>query len=139
MDHEATDRALDRNQTALVLVGLGLFVAGGAVLAIEPEWTTSPAGAGGALLAAGLTLMIMTIARLRRERKDEVVVDERIATIGEKSGYRAFQATFAAQGVVFAVVAVTDLDLPLTAVLGVLFAFTALVYVVAYNWYRRRM
>lgn len=134
-----TNRGLDWPQLGMIAVGVLLIGAGMVVLAVEPGWTVSPVGAGAALTAAGLTLVITTLARQRRERRDEVVVDERVVTIGEKSGYRAYQASFVVQGVVFAVVGLTRVDLPLEMVLGALFAFTGLVYVVAYNWYRRRM
>lgn len=129
----------ERLQALLVAMGLVLFVAGAWVTAAEPAWTTSPSGAGAALIAAGLTLMITMVARMRRERRDEVVVDERVASIDERGGNRAFQASFAVQGVLFAVVSVTSLDPSPEAVLGTVFTFTALAYLVAYNLYRRRM
>lgn len=124
---------------AAVALGLALFLAGGFVLAIEPAWAVSTAGAGAALTAAGLTILVTTVGRRRREAREDVVVDERVTTIGEKSGYRAFQITFALQGVALAVLSFTVLDLPVTAVLGGLFALTALAYLAAYNWYRRAM
>jgi len=136
---QQTYRGLDWPQLGMIAVGVLLFGAGMVVLAFEPGWTVSPAGAGAALIAAGLTLVITTLARQRRERQDDVVVDERVVTIGEKSGYRAYQASFIVQGAVFAVVELTRIDLPLDLVLGALFAFTGLVYVIAYNWYRRSM
>jgi len=132
-------RTIEWQHLGLVVLGFVLVAVGAFVLAVEPGWTVSPVGAGAALIGAGLTLIITTVARRRREQRDEVVVDERVATIGEKSGYRAFQASFIAQGVLFAVVGVTTLELPLMPVLGSLFGFTGLVYVVAYNWYRRSM
>lgn len=123
----------------LVVAGVLLFVGGAVVLAIDPNWADSVIGAGAALIAGGLTLAITTLARRRRERKDEFVTDERIATIDEKSGNRAFQAAFAVEGVLFAVVSVTAFDPPVTAVLGGLFVFTAIGYLVAYTYYRRSM
>ena len=126
-------------QVGTIGIGLVLFGCGAIVIALEPGWTWNPAGAGAALIAAGLTLMIMTVARRRREASDEVVVDERVATIGEKSGYRAYQVTFILQGVAFAIVGLTTIDLPLIPVLGGLFGTTGLAYIIAYNWYRRSM
>jgi uncharacterized membrane protein len=126
-------------QVGTIGIGLLLFVGGAIVIALEPAWTWNPAGAGAALIAAGLTLIIMTVGRRRREASDEVVVDERVTSIGEKSGYRAYQVTFILQGVIFAVVGLTTIDLPLTPVLGGLFGLTGLSYIIAYNWYRRSM
>jgi len=126
-------------QRALIVLGLALFVGGGAVLAVEPAWAKSPTGVGAALIAGGLTLVIVTVGRRRRERRDEVVVDERVGVIDEKAGNRAFQASFAAQGVLFALVSFTVVDLPLSTVLGGLFVFTALSHLVASNVYRRGM
>ena len=126
-------------QILLIVGGLALFVSGAVVLATEPEWLASPVGAGAALIAGGVTLVITTVARRRRERRDEVVADERLTTINEKSGNRAFQAAFAVQGLLFAAVSVTALELPVTTVLGGLFVFTALAYLLAYNHYLRVM
>ena len=126
-------------QVGTIGVGLILFIGGAIVIAIKPVWTWNPAGAGAALIAAGLTLIIMTVARRQREASDEVVIDERVATIDEKSGYRAYQVSFILQGVVFAIVGLTTIDLPLTPVLGGLFGMTGLAYIIAYNWYRRSM
>lgn len=127
------------SRVVIVLVGLILFISGAAVIFVDPSWPISPVGTGAALIAAGLTLMITTIARRRRERREEVVVDERISTIDEKSGYRAFQGTFAVEGLLFAIVSLAPVEPPLSMVLGGLFVFTALSYLVAYNYYRRVM
>jgi len=131
MDTAVTRRAgwID---AVLLVAGIGIFLGGGAVLALEPAWTDSPVGAGAALIAGGLALAITTIARRRRERRDEVVVDERVTAIGEKAGYRAFQVTFAVEGLLLAAVAFTTFDPPTSAVLGALFAITALGYLVGY-------
>lgn len=126
-------------EITLIIAGLVLFVAGGIVLAIEPNWAISPVGAGAALIAGGLTILITTLNRRRRERREEVVSDERIASINEKAGNRAFQAVFAVEGVTFAVVSFTQFDPPLRTMLGGLFVFTALGYIVAYNYYRSVM
>lgn len=123
----------------LLIAGIVLFIAGGVVLAIEPAWVVSPIGAGAALIAGGLTLAITTIGRRRRERRDEFVTDERINSLNEKAGNRAFQATFAAEGLLFAVISVTTFDPPLPTVLVGLFVFTALGYLMAYSAYRRVM
>ncbi|MFB6068866.1 MAG: DUF2178 domain-containing protein [Halobacterium sp.] len=122
---------------ATIGLGLALFVAGGFVLAIEPAWAVSTVGAGAALTAAGLTVLLTTVGRRPREDSTEVAVDERVQTIGQLSGYRAFQATFALQGIALAVLSFTVVDLPMTVVLGGLFALTALAYLAAYEWYRR--
>lgn len=95
---------------SLVIVGVLLFVGGAIVLAIEPNWAVSPSGAGAALIAGGLTIVITTVSRRRRERRGEFVADERIESLDEKAGNRAFQATFALEGVLFAVVSVTAFD-----------------------------
>lgn len=130
---------LERLLVALAAIGVALVLVGAWVLAAEPGWVESPAGAGAALIAGGLTLAITSVARIRRECRDEVVVDERISSIGERAGNRAFQVSFAAQGILFASVSVTALDPSPAAALGALFAFTALAYLIAYNRYRRKM
>jgi len=129
----------DWSRHLALLGGVVLFVAGAVVLAVEPSWAVSPVGAGSALIAGGLTLVITTIARRRREQRDDVVADERHATLNEKSGNRAFQLSFATQGLLFALVSVTAIELQLEAVLAGLFVFTALSYLIAYNYYRRLM
>lgn len=134
-----TNNELELNHLGLIVLGVVLMIAGAGVLAAEPPWIVSPVGAGAALTAAGITLIITTVGRRRREQREEVVVDERITTITEKAGYRAFQVTFITQGVVFAVVGVTAIDLPLNPILGGLFALTAAAYTVAYNRYRTEM
>lgn len=126
-------------QLGMIAIGAILIVSGMYVTAFRPGWAVQPAGAGAALIAAGLTLVIVTIGRRRREQREEVVVDERISTIGEKSGYRAFQVLFVVQGGLFALVGLTIIDLPLFPVLGVMFGLQGLVYIVAYNWYDRSM
>ena len=124
---------------ALVIVGVLLFISGAIVLAIEPNWAVSPAGAGAALIAAGLTIAITTVGRRRRERRGDFVADERIESLNEKAGNRAFQTGFALEGVLFAVVSVTAFDPPVTTILGGLFVVTALAYLVAYGYYQRVM
>ena len=123
----------------LLIAGVLLFVGGALVLAIEPDWAVSPAGAGAALIAAGLTIAITTVSRRRRVRRGEFVADERIESLNEKAGNRAFQATFALEGVLFAALSVTAFDPPVTTVLGGLFVVTALTYLVASSYYRRLM
>jgi len=108
-----TNNQLELNHLGLIVLGVVLMIAGAGVLAAEPPWIVSPVGAGAALTAAGITLIITTVGRRRREQRDEVVVDERITTITEKAGYRAFQVTFITQGALFAIVGITAIDLPL--------------------------
>lgn len=115
----------------IVLFGVGLYI-----LVVEPAWVADMS-IGNGLLSSGVVLAI--IGMWNRRKRSEQVVDERVLTISYRAGYRTFQAVFVLLGLLTAVLGITGLDVKAYPVVSVLFAFTALAYMVAYILYRRRM
>ena len=128
-----------KGDLGMIALGIVLFFLGALVLAVEPAWIVSIAGAGAAFIAAGMTLLITTVVRVKKRDSDEVLEDERGYMIRVKAGFKAFQVSFILQGLALAV---TGLALPKAfayPVVGALFAVTGVTYVAAYNHYNSRM
>lgn len=129
---------MEKNEYGMAILGLILAIAGFFVLIYEPTWIES-AGVGSALIAAGITLLLITTVRIRRKKKGEIIEDEREVSIGLKAGYRAFQVSFILQGLLLATFGTTELSAPVESVIGPLFAVTGLTYLVYTYHYRKEM
>ncbi|MFP3909945.1 MAG: DUF2178 domain-containing protein [Archaeoglobaceae archaeon] len=129
---------MEKSEYGMAIVGLILFITGIWVLVYEPTWVES-AGAGSALIAAGVTLLLITTVRVKRKKRGEIIEDEREVSIGLKAAYRAFQVSFILMGLLMAIFGITELSAPVESVIGPLFAVTALTYLVYAYYYRREM
>lgn len=131
--------ALERATIARVALGVVLFGAGVAVFAAEPAWMPSVTAGGAALVGAGVAIVVTNLWNARKRATEDIRVDERVQSIGEKAGYRSYQITVMLEGLLLAIVGLTDLAVDALSVLGVLFATTTFVYLGSYLWLSRQM
>lgn len=126
-------------ETGMLIVGFILFLIGSGIHIFGPDWIINPSGAGGAFIGAGVALFLVTLREIRLKNKGNVVEDERILHIAEKTSHKTLVILIILEGTLMALLGVTAFDIQAYPVVSLLFAITMLSYAGFYYWYKRQM
>ncbi len=122
-----------------LIFGMVFFISGVYIIIYEPSWVSGSKGPGGALIGAGVALILINSWNYRNRKSGIIKEDERDHRIAEKASFRAFQIIFILQGFLFAVLGIFNIQFPAQPVVAVLFAINGISYMGFFHWYSKKM